>query len=106
MKIIYRGRQTGKTAELIKMSAETHNHIVCFTKREAQNTFNLAMKMGLRIPFPMTFENLKNGSYHARGIKGILIDNVDLIIPSMCPDLPVNAITLTSDEGENDNVCT
>jgi len=56
MKIIYKPRQSGKTLEAIKMSAETGCRIVCHSKEECNRVFYMAQEMGLSIPFPMSID--------------------------------------------------
>mgnify|MGYP001012134399 FL=1 len=56
MKIIYKPRQSGKTLEVIKMSAETGYRIVCHSQSECSRVFHVAQEMGLNIPFPMSID--------------------------------------------------
>lgn len=54
MKIIMGDRRTGKTTELIKMSAETGAVIVTPTSQNKKYIFELAKERGLEIPPPIT----------------------------------------------------
>jgi len=56
MKVIYKPRQSGKTLEAIKMSAETGSRIVCHSKEECNRVFYMAQEMGINIPFPMNID--------------------------------------------------
>lgn len=89
-------RGTGKTYQLIKLSAETGDTIIC-TRIEECNKIDLdAQEMGLLIPFPLTYNEFINKRYLGKHIKGFLIDNIELLIQEMC-NVPVNAITISSE---------
>lgn len=96
MEIIIKKRGWGKTATLIKKSAETGSYIVCHSQDEAARISGIAKRLNLKIPFPITHDEFLKGSYHARGISGFLIDNIELMLHGMT-DVPINAITLTEE---------
>lgn len=96
MKIIVGGIASGKTTQLIKLSASTRHYIVTSTHKMAYQTAKMAQEMGLDIPFPMTFREFLEGKYHAPGVKGILIDDADALIQSISR-VPITGITLTGD---------
>jgi len=95
MKIIYGGRQSGKTTRLIKVSAENGGYIVCRSKEECNRIFNQATKMGLNIRFPVTYHEVITGDYYGRGILEFYIDDVDLFIRTVCRGVRVEAVTFT-----------
>ena len=67
--IIIGGRGSGRTTELIRMSAENNIYIVCLDRRRALNIAAMAREMGLIIPFPITVEELpikRNSSWMMR----------------------------------------
>ena len=95
MKIIAKPARTGKTHELIKLSAETGDYIVCKSLHEANGIQCIAMDLGLKIPLPITYREFIAGDY-SPNIKGLLIDNVDRIVQYMArPTATINAITLS-----------
>ena len=94
MQIILRKRQMGKTTELIRMSAETFAYIVVPTKNDASRVFQMAKKMGLDIPFPLSFDEFIRGQYHGKNIKGFLIDNADMLLQYMSKGVAIKAISL------------
>lgn len=96
MKIIARGRAQGKTEELIRMSAETGDYIVTASHHEAWRIAQTAKAMGLTIPFPLTAYEFQQGQYHGGGVRGLLIDNAELVLRAMSA-VPVLAISLTLD---------
>lgn len=98
MKVIADDRQTGKTTELIKMSAETGFYIVCHSRREAGRVFRVAIESDLVIPFPKTHREFLAHQYYSPGIKGFLIDNLDLLVLSLT-DVLVEAVTITVEQG-------
>ena len=93
MRMIYRPRGEGKTTELIKISAEKQQYIVCINQMECSRIFSQARLMGLDIPFPITFDEFIKREYYGKGIKGFLIDNADQLLQYMS-SVPVEAITV------------
>jgi hypothetical protein len=100
MKQITGGIRSGKTTELIRLSAETGGYIVCLNMDEASRIQFQSQEMGLKIPFPITFDEFKSHQYYGRGIKGFLIDNADMLLKSMS-SVPVLAITMSNPESDN-----
>lgn len=98
MNIIHKERGTGRTTELIKRSAETHEYIVTLNRAAVLNTQELANKMMLSIPCPLTFDEFIRGKYYSRGIKGFLIDNADIMLEYISQNVPINAITLEKEK--------
>ena len=96
MKKIIKERGHGKTTELIKISAQTGDYVICRDHREANRIQNVAHKMKLNIPLPITYGEFMSKSYHAKGISGFLIDNIEKFCQSLTI-VPINAITLNSD---------
>jgi hypothetical protein len=96
MEKIIKERNSGKTTELIKISAQTKNYIICHDHREANRIQDMAHKMGLNIPLPITYREFVGKSYYAKGIKGFLIDNIEMFCQSLTT-VPINAITLNPD---------
>jgi hypothetical protein len=91
---------SGKTTELIKLSAESFAYLIVGTQERATAVFHQAKEMGLDIPFPLTYDDFVRGSYYGKGINGFLIDNADNLIEKMSRGVPVLAISLT--EQSND----
>jgi hypothetical protein len=94
--IIIRGRQGGKTSELIRRSAETGCYIVCTDRRRAWQIAEQARDIGLNIPFPLTAAEWQKHAYHPPGVRGLLFDDLDRIIQGMTA-VPVLAATWTAD---------
>ena len=82
MKVIFQPRHTGKTTKLIMESHDKWFYIVCIDRKMADWTFDYARKLGVDIPNPITFEDLLQGRFYPRGIKGFLIDDFDVMIES------------------------
>lgn len=99
MKFVGLGRRAGKTVEMIKMSAASGSYVVCHSQREAHRIFREASGMGLSIPFPITFAEFKRGEFHPVGVRGLLIDNVDLLLQDLARGAPVHAVTFTPPPG-------
>lgn len=83
----------GKTTELIRMSGETQNYIVCMNQKECSRISAIAHEMNIKIPFPISYDEFINRDYYGQGVKGVLIDNIEYFI-NRISDVPVNAITL------------
>lgn len=76
-KIIKLGRGKGKTTEAIKLASKGFHYIVCCDSRQAHSVHGQAREMGLDIPLPITFDTFSRGDFHAPGIKGFIIDDID-----------------------------
>lgn len=79
--IIIGGRGAGKTTELIRMSADNNNYIVCLNRQRALHIASAARELGLTIPFPITVEELpiKNHSW----INEVYVDDADQLLERM-----------------------
>jgi len=72
-------RQSGKTTECIRRCADLGGYIVCHNHNEAIRISEQAKKMGLNIPFPITYSEFVNGEFYSSGVKSLHIDNADLL---------------------------
>lgn len=97
MKVIARPRQGGKTTELVRLAAEEFLYVVCPDQRQVRYVAQMARDMGLDIPLPMTWGEFLRGDYHSKGVKGFVIDNLDLCIQEMT-HVPVRAVSLTDSD--------
>ena len=80
--LIARGRQTGKTHDLIITSHITGIPIVCYNQVQVQNIKDMAKNMGYEIPEPFTYTNYtKTRSTVAQ--HDILIDNLEFFLEDM-----------------------
>lgn len=93
MKVIVGGRQTGKTIDLIKRSAECNGYIVCHSLEECSRIFAIARELDLLINFPICYAEFINHHYYSKGIKFFLIDNVNLLLQRMSK-VPIDTITV------------
>lgn len=97
MKIIVGERRSGKTTKLIEMCAKQGGYIVCINRHEAQRVLAEAKGMGLKIPLPITFTDIRNQRYCVGGVKKLYLDNAELFLGSLV-SVPIVAITMTMDE--------
>jgi len=90
VKIIRAERGQGKTTELIKRSNKEWKYIVCVDMKRAKLIADMAYKMGLDIPYPLTVRELplKQG----QRIKSVLIDEVDDVLEYLI-GRPVDCVT-------------
>ena len=79
MKIIARPRQSGKTTQLVMISAETGHYIVTKDHGTARYTAMLAKDLGPVIPFPLTYDEFLNHAWNGKTIKGLLIDDLEML---------------------------
>ena len=91
MEIVFRARQSGKTTELIRRSAETGSYVT------AKYVTQMAANLGVVIPFPLTFEEFVSKQYLARGIRSVCVDDVDELIRYIS-GVPIEAVALSSHE--------
>lgn len=98
MKVIARGRAAGKTTELIKESYRTGAYILVHHHSQADVIIQQAEKLGMEsMRYPITLDDLRRNASMYHMVKGILIDNAELILKSLIP-VPINTITITSNE--------
>ena len=97
--IIIGGRGSGRTTELIRMSAENNIYIVCLNRRRALNIAAMAREIGLTIPFPITVAELPI-SRKSSWINEVYVDDADHVLESLI-GVRVSNITL---EGNVENL--
>lgn len=103
MEVIVKGRQKGKTTELIKKSAETGYYILTENRNRAVSIADLAQEMGYKIPFPTTvFEYQRSHGFRGSYIKNIYIDDADAILKSMFSRVIIEAVTMTTQLQDDD----
>lgn len=103
MEIIAGGRRSGKTTRLIQLSAEYGSYIICPSYKHVDLIVRLAKDMELDIPPPMTFEEFRTRQHFGRAIRSFLIDDADKLLAYLS-DMPIQAITITVEEEDDDNV--
>ena len=105
MEIIYKGRQQGKTAELIQRSAQTNTYIVVRSAQDAQRINKMALAMGLNIPYPITVEEIKRTHWQGTHIKKILVDDAERVLQAFIGPVEIDALTLTDITCNNAKDC-
>ena len=98
MKIIIGARQSGKTTELIKQSASEDLYIVCMNRCCVDHIMMIARHLNLQIPMPITFEDFLHKRYYGRGIKGFLIDDLDMLLYHMSM-VPIKTVSMSTNKG-------
>lgn len=96
MDIILRKPRTGKTTELIKQCSENDGYILVPTRIMADNVYKMAREQGYDIRFPVTLEEMliTRGHNGNSWIKGIYIDNAEMILQAIVPRFTVKTIVL------------
>ena len=101
MDIYVGARCSGKTATLIKKSAETGAYILVATKHQAHAVYRQAKEMDYDIPFPVTvseittMRNYFNDSYIKK--HGLLIDELRSVLDIAFCGIPIHGATLNVD---------
>ena len=89
---------TGKTAELIKRSAESGIYILVANRRRAEILMKQAEDMKVYIPFPVTLKEWlrSDNRFHGSSIRrdGLLIDDIDSVIEELFLPIEIKAVTL------------
>ncbi len=99
---IFKPRQSGKSTDLIKISAVTGYYIVTANRERAKALFELAQKLGYNIPNPFTVEEyLRSGKLKGSFIKKILIDDADAVLQAVFDTVCIKVITMTYDEKDD-----
>lgn len=94
IEIIYKKPREGKTTELIKRCAENGGYIVSATQSRAQFVFRMARDLGYKIPYPLTFDELLDKQYYAKGVRKIYIDDAMDLIQKITSGLEVEAVAI------------
>src|SRR5262245_55508716 len=84
MKLIKKGRRSGRTTELVQLAAANQYTIVCMDKRECLRILDIAKSFGTSIPKPYSFDELLRGRLKEVRTNGVVIDNVEYIIRIIC----------------------
>lgn len=105
MDIIVGGRETGKTVELIKRSAETGAVIFVLTYMRAEHIKSLAKGLGYKIPRPEVIRISSGGIAYTDVRLGtpMLIDDVDELLSYIFPRFKIEAIALNGNVKEVEN---
>jgi len=81
IKQIIRPRQTGKTRELIKKSAEMGYPIICKSKSICKLLKQKAEKLNLEIPDPISIDDVLNNKHnHDTSYNRVLVDDAEFIL--------------------------
>lgn len=86
MEVIIRPRQSGKTTDLIRRSAETKEVIVVPFERDVALLRDKAEDHGLRIPQPISWTAFSARRYSV-AVPGLLIDDLDFCLDAMSQGL-------------------
>ncbi len=94
MRVIIGAPGSGKTLELIKMSAARGYRIVCDTLQRAEKIQAQAKEMGYDIPQPVSFTTFLSHPTSPLWIKGFLLDDADQLLQRLV-NRPIAAITIS-----------
>ncbi len=97
MKLEIRPRGAGKTTAAIKESGGRWSYILTATRKDAERIFRHAKKLGIKIPYPVTYNELSEASMQTGFVKELTIDDLDRILPLIFPHHRINMITMTKE---------
>lgn len=86
MNIYISGRQFGKTTMLIKESAKTGATIAVATYHMAKYVRDMAIRMGLKIPEPVTYAEMFR-TYRENKTKRYLVDELQMMLSQLNVDI-------------------
>lgn len=86
MNIYISGRQFGKTTMLIKESAKTGATIAVATYHMAKYVQDMAIRMGLKIPEPVTYAEMFR-TYREGKTKRYLVDELQMMLSQLNVDI-------------------
>ncbi|EPZ0458935.1 hypothetical protein ACXI9T_004202 [Bacillus paranthracis] len=82
-------RACGKTTELIKKASANNLYIVCASKNRVMYVSDLAKKLDLDIPFPISVSELPLHGY----MKEVLVDDAEDVLSALIGKRVVGAST-------------
>lgn len=91
MKRIIKERGTGKTYELVKLSAEKQIPILCMSK---EGVLDRAKELNVKIPQPISIWDYEKGLHRGRDIESVLVDDSEYILQRLL-EFKINALTVT-----------
>ena len=91
MKILFWNPGSGKTKALLEMSAKNGIPVLCESEARVQRLLYKAQGYGVRIPMPITINQLNEG------IKAVYIDDVKRLVEVVLK-VDLRAITVNRDE--------
>ncbi|API89410.1 hypothetical protein BKP56_09150 [Marinilactibacillus sp. 15R] len=99
MTIIFKGgRRSGKTTAAIKEAAKRHLYILVHNRVQAEKVFRMAREMELKIPYPITINELQQFGV-AESIKrnGLIVEEGQWILEGLLRS-KIHMITFTQEE--------
>ena len=99
MKVICRGRVTGRTSELIKECAKyKYAIIVAPTTMRARFIFDRALEMKINIPMPISFREFVDHKWYGKWIDAFLFDDLDASLQCVAKEVPVKTVVFCREE--------
>lgn len=100
-KIIYQGRRTGKTTQIIKEASKNNMYILVSNMRQAEEMFKQARKMNTPILYPITVNEWKNGKVAWRVKRqGILVDEGKVVLEELL-ETSVHMMSISKEDDES-----
>lgn len=97
MKKILKPARSGKTVELIKLSAANKSIIICSNYQRVLQVQKMAKDLKLDVKNVISWNEFLYRKDSMRGIN-IVLDNVDEILGVLCEPAKIDAITMTTND--------
>lgn len=97
MKIICKGRASGKTTQLLYTSDTTRVPILVPSKQEKLNLIDESQRLGLNIPNPISVTDIRNQKTRETHIDKCYVDNAEYVLQSLI-NMEIDAMTLSDEE--------
>lgn len=93
MRIILGPPRSGKTTKLVRLSAASGAPIVTRDVRQVSKVLNLAQRLNLTIPKPMTYDEFLKRDYTTATFRSVLVDDVEALVLRLSK-VQVDALTV------------
>ena len=97
MNIIIGNRGSGRTTELIRLCAENKGTVIVASSLGSEKYIvDMAKRMGLDIPAPISFSEFCDGKARWQGYSGYYFDNLDASLRAIAGGKPIYDATIES----------
>jgi len=95
MKIFNLPRQAGKTTRMLYASEYHNAPILCANAGMKYGITQMAHKLNINIPEPITIHDIANHKVKSQGYKGILVDEMDYVLQSILAPYGLDILSAT-----------
>ena len=104
MKVICRTRQMGKTTDLLQDAVDEGWIFVCHNIQEKERLERICREANQIPPTIWTYDHMLHAAWHGRReLKGLVIDNVDMLLQQLAGSVEVKAIAINQEIPDAEN---